>query len=65
MLNREPLLLLALFFCLALPAQAAKFELGSLDGTFNTNLSVGASWRMENADNGVITPGNKPGKGKA
>lgn len=65
MLNREPVLFLALFFCLALPAQAAKFELGSLDGTFNTNLSVGASWRMENADNGVITPGNKPGKGKA
>ncbi len=65
MSNTKSLFFGVSLLCLAMPTQAEKFELGDWDGTFNTTLSVGASWRMENADNDVITPGNKPGKGKA
>jgi len=49
----------------ALPAHAVKFNLGEIDGTFTSNLSVGASWRMEDADNNFLSPGNTNGKGKA
>jgi hypothetical protein len=49
----------------ALPAQAVKFNWGNIDGTFSSNLSVGASWRMEDQDNNFLSPGNSDGKGKA
>lgn len=49
----------------AMPAQAVKFSLGELDGTFTSNLSVGASWRMEDADWDHLSPGNTNGRGKA
>jgi hypothetical protein len=50
---------------MALPAQAVKFNWGDLDGTFTTTLSVGASWRTEDADNDYLSPGNTNGKGRA
>ena len=51
--------------CLAGPAQAVKFNWGNIEGTFTSNFSVGASWRTENADNRVISPGNTEGVGQA
>jgi len=46
-------------------AQAAKFELGPFEGTFTSTLSVGASWRTEDPDKRVVTPGNTDGRGEA
>jgi hypothetical protein len=50
---------------LALPAQAVKFNWGEVDGSFITDISVGASWRMEDADNDFLSPGNTNDRGKA
>jgi hypothetical protein len=49
----------------ALPAQAIKFNWGEIEGTFTSTLSVGASWRMEDADKDYLSPGNTNGKGRA
>jgi hypothetical protein len=49
----------------ALPAQAIKFNWGEIEGTFTSTLSVGASWRMEDADKDFLSPGNTNGKGRA
>lgn len=49
----------------AVQAQAAKFELGPFEGNFTSTFSVGASWRTEDPDNRVVTPGNTNGKGRA
>lgn len=43
---------------LSLPADAVDFELGPFEGNFTSTLSVGASWRLEDPSNRVITPGN-------
>lgn len=45
---------------LAGPAHAVKFNWGDVEGTFTSNFSVGASWRMENPDMDHISPGNDP-----
>jgi hypothetical protein len=45
--------------------QAAKFDWGDFEGTFNSTLSVGASWRMEDPDNDYLSPGNTNGEGRA
>lgn len=46
---------------LASPAQAVKFNWGEIDGTFTSTLSLGASWRVEDPDKDLITPGNMEG----
>ncbi|MEZ5568261.1 MAG: DUF1302 domain-containing protein [Halioglobus sp.] len=46
-------------------AMALKFNWGELEGTFNSNLSVGASWRTEDPSLRVVSPGNTNGKGRA
>jgi hypothetical protein len=61
--NRLALALLAL--ATAAPAHAVKFELGNFEGSFVSNLSLGASWRTQDPDFGVLTPGNTDGKGRA
>ncbi|MFB9886695.1 DUF1302 domain-containing protein [Balneatrix alpica] len=38
--------------------QAIEFNLGEVQGTFNSNISVGASWRTENADPYLISKAN-------
>ena len=50
---------------LAVPAYAAKFDLGPFEGNFTSNFSVGASWRTEDASNRVLSPGNTNGEGRA
>ncbi|MDJ0877287.1 MAG: DUF1302 domain-containing protein [Halieaceae bacterium] len=54
----------ALAVC-AVPSQAAKFRWGETDISLNNNISFGASWRMEDADNDYLSAGNTNGKGKA
>jgi hypothetical protein len=49
----------------AAPVQAVNFQWGSFEGTFNSTLSVGASWRMEDQDLDYLSPGNTDGEGRA
>ncbi|TGD76064.1 DUF1302 domain-containing protein [Mangrovimicrobium sediminis] len=46
-------------------AAALSFEMGPFEGTFTSTLTVGASWRLEDPDSDVVTPGNTAGKGGA
>lgn len=47
------------------PTAAATFELGPFEGTFTSTLSIGASWRTEDPDKRVVSPGNTSGRGEA
>ncbi|MBT8066857.1 MAG: DUF1302 domain-containing protein [Gammaproteobacteria bacterium] len=62
------------FFCgafaiianlMALPAMAGEFELGGFEGSFNSQISLGASWRMSEIEPRLVTPGNAPSFGTA
>lgn len=46
-----------------LPAtsHAVRFNLGELEGGFDSNISVGASWRVSDIDPQNVSPGNFPG----
>ena len=50
--------LLALLVVAAPTAQAMSFNLGEIEGRFDSQLSLGASWRLENADKGLISKPN-------
>jgi len=50
---------------LSFPAAAAEFQWGEVEGSFNSNISVGASWRMEDQEPLLVTPGNAPTYGTA
>ncbi|MEJ2602570.1 MAG: DUF1302 domain-containing protein [Gammaproteobacteria bacterium] len=58
-----PVLSALVCWCLALPAPAgaAEFSIGDIEGSFNSELSIGASWRLDEIDPGLVTPGNWPG----
>ncbi len=58
-----PALLALVWSVLALPApaSAAEFTIGDIEGSFNSELSIGASWRVDDIDPGLVTPGNFPG----
>jgi hypothetical protein len=47
------------------PASAAEFEWGGFEGSFNSQISLGASWRMSEIEPRLVTPGNAPGFGQA
>ena len=49
----------------SLPASAVKFDVGSMEGSFSSNFSVGASWRTQDPSNRVVSPGNTDGEGRA
>ena len=49
----------------SLPAQAVKFNWGELEGSFISNIALGASWRAEDPDNDFLSPGNTNGEGRA
>ena len=49
----------------AMPAVAGEFELGAFEGSFNSQISLGASWRMSEMEPLLVTPGNAPGFGTA
>ncbi len=50
---------------MALPAMAGEFELGGFEGSFNSQISLGGSWRMSEMEPRLVTPGNAPGFGLA
>ena len=50
---------------LSFPAAALEFTWGEVEGSFNSQISVGSSWRMEGQDPQLVTPGNSPGFGLA
>ena len=50
---------------LAVPAVAGEFQLGDWEGSFNSQISVGAGWRMSDIEPRLVTPGNAPGFGEA
>ncbi len=49
----------------AVPAYAVKWRVGETDVSLNSNISLGASWRMEDADLDYLSPGNTNGRGRA
>ena len=49
----------------SLSSNAAKFQWGEADVSLNTDISVGASWRMEDADKNFLSPGNSNDQGRA
>ncbi|MEO0997535.1 MAG: DUF1302 domain-containing protein, partial [Pseudomonadota bacterium] len=49
----------------AAAVEAAEFKWGDAEVTFNTQLSVGASWRVDDVDPSLVTPGNTMGVGRA
>jgi hypothetical protein len=44
---------------------AGEFEWGEFEGSFNSQISLGSSWRMSDRDARLVTPGNSPGFGTA
>jgi hypothetical protein len=50
---------------LSFPAAALEFNWGEIEGSFNSQISIGSSWRMEGQDAQLVTPGNSPGFGLA
>jgi len=50
---------------LSFPAVAVEFQWGEVEGSFNSNISLGANWRMEDIEPRLVTPGNAPGYGTA
>jgi hypothetical protein len=43
---------------LSTPVNAFQFNVGSIDGSFDTTLSAGASWRVQAQDKNLISQGN-------
>ncbi len=50
---------------LSVPAAAFEFQWGEVEGSFNSQISIGGSWRMSDREPLLITPGNAPGFGMA
>ena len=50
---------------LSFPAAAVEFQWGEVEGSFNSQVSLGASWRLEEQDPRLVTSGNLPGFGTA
>ena len=45
----------------ALPAMAGEFELGGFEGSFNSQISLGGSWRMLGSFFAVAVMGSRVG----
>lgn len=57
--------LLLVTSALSIPAAAVEFQWGDIEGSFNSQISLGTSWRMSEQDPRLVTPGNAPGFGMA
>ena len=64
-LRRASIGLLLASCALSYPAAAIEFNWGDVEGSFNSNISIGSSWRLEDQDPQLVTPGNRPGYGLA
>ncbi|XLX41525.1 DUF1302 domain-containing protein [Ectopseudomonas mendocina] len=51
-------LALAIALGISAPAQAVNFNIGEIEGQFDSSLSVGASWSMRSPDRDLIGPNN-------
>ncbi len=62
-MNKIPVpVLWALAACaFSIPAGAVDFKLGEIEGSFSSDLSIGASWRVDDIDPTLVTPGNFSG----
>jgi hypothetical protein len=49
---------------LSMPAQAFQFYLGDIEGSLDTTLTAGASWRVEKRDKDYLAQGSLPNYGK-
>ncbi|MBT8083020.1 MAG: DUF1302 domain-containing protein [Gammaproteobacteria bacterium] len=63
--RQAPIGLLLAACALSFPAAALEFQWGEVEGSFNSQLSIGASWRISDQDPLLITPGNAPDFGTA
>src|SRR5262245_8402269 len=61
-LFRPQLLAAAVALGTAAQAQAVNFNIGEIEGQFDSSLSVGASWAVRGADPDFISPNNVLGK---
>jgi hypothetical protein len=48
-----------------MPAVAGEFQWGDWEGSFNSQISLGSSWRMSEIEPLLVTPGSAPGLGTA
>lgn len=64
-LRYAPVGLLLVTSALSYSAAAFEFNWGDIEGSFNSQISIGSSWRMEGQDAQLVTPGNRPGFGLA
>lgn len=46
-------------------AHGVEFTVGDFNGSFNSQISVGSSWRLEEPDLRLLAPGNTAGTGQA
>lgn len=64
--TRLPLVAALVALGFAAPVSAQSFDLGPFEARFSSNISIGASWRVESPNNGLLAPGNTAdGKGRA
>ncbi len=54
-LGRKKYLAVAIPLLMAAQAQGVEFNLGEIEGSFDTQLSLGSSWRVEGADASLLT----------
>ncbi|MEO1596545.1 MAG: DUF1302 domain-containing protein [Pseudomonadota bacterium] len=64
MLRLRRMVVAPLLLCAA-GAHAAEYQWGDLEVTFNSQISIGSSWRLEDRDPSLVTPGNTMGTGRA
>ena len=56
-LGHKKYLALAVPFLMANPLHAFEFNLGQIEGSFDSQISMGSSWRMEKASSSLLTNG--------
>ena len=54
-LGRKKYLALAIPLLMAAQAQGVEFNMGQIEGSFDSQISMGSSWRVENQDSGITT----------
>ncbi len=57
-LGRKKILALAIPLVMAAQAQSFEFYTGGIEGSFDSEISMGSSWRVEAQDESLLTQGN-------
>ena len=57
-LGRKKILALAIPLVMAAQAQSFEFYTGGIEGSFDSEISMGSSWRVEGQDDSLLTQGN-------